>query len=73
MVNYCPHEKWTRGVVAKHAALSRPRSRVRIPSGPLNQHRTLIEEFHEKRGIFCFMLLIWNSCNRVFVHPKCKP
>lgn len=26
---------WSRGVVAKHAALSRPRSRVRIPSGPL--------------------------------------
>src|SRR5450759_3014883 len=25
---------WTRGVAAKHAALSRPRSRVRIPSGP---------------------------------------
>ena len=27
---------WSRGVVAKHAALSRPRSRVRIPSGPLS-------------------------------------
>jgi hypothetical protein len=26
----------SRGVVAKHAALSRPRSRVRIPSGPLS-------------------------------------
>ncbi len=27
---------WSRGVVAEHAALSRPRSRVRIPSGPLS-------------------------------------
>jgi excisionase family DNA binding protein len=36
MVNYCPLAKknWSRGVAAKHAALSRPRSRVRIPSGP---------------------------------------
>ncbi len=29
-------KNWSRGVAAKHAALSRPRSRVRIPSGPLS-------------------------------------
>ncbi len=32
---------WSRGVAAEHAALSRPRSRVRIPSGPPKECRAL--------------------------------
>ncbi len=35
---------WTRGVAAKHAALSRPRSRVRISSGPPSALGTIPSE-----------------------------
>ena len=55
MINYCPLNNWSRGVVVQHAALSRPRSRVRIPSGPPK----LVQKTNQKSWFFCYFMPVF--------------
>ena len=48
----------SRGVAAEHAALSRPRSRVRIPSGPLNKIIKINLVAYVNLQVY-FYLLLW--------------
>ena len=55
MINYCPLNNWSRGVAVQHAALSRPRSRVRIPSGPPK----LVQKTNQKSWFFCYFMPVF--------------
>ena len=68
---------WSRGVAAEHAALSRPRSRVRIPSGPLKEKMNLemnIEPpgFHFTGRILRFYLLVYISSFNSAIYGKVR-
>src|SRR4030042_1717722 len=57
MYSKLPHAR-SRGVAAEHAALSRPRSRVRIPSGPHEKCNKYNQE--TKTLIVLFFLYIYS-------------